>query len=208
MTGFDCASRSISYALIQARACLGRVALVSALPAGVASAETTVRWEASSGLLPDQENPAWILTDTASPEDPVLGPTALTLATDPDNELMTYRQIEPAISIPDNLVIEARLRVLSSSHSSASKRAADIIFTQSPEFGNGLFIGVDEIFLLVANAMKDVSAFVDTDDAFHTYRLEVDGVGNISVFYDNVLTLSGSSWSGPANGQTPRVAWE
>ncbi len=67
---------------------------------------------------------------------------------------------------------------------------------------------MDEIFLLVANNVKDVSAFVDTDDAFHTYRIEVDGAGNISVFYDNALTLSGSSFvSTPANGPTPRVAW-
>ena len=69
-----------------------------------------------------------------------------------------------------------------SSGAAPSSIRAHIFFTQSSELGNGLFIGVDEIFLLVANNVKDVSAFVDTDDAFHTYRIEVDGAGNISVF--------------------------
>jgi hypothetical protein len=51
-----------------------------------------------------------------------------------------------------------------------------------------------------------VSVFVDTDDAFHTYRLEIDAAGDISVFYDGVLTLSGSSFtSASANGSAPRV---
>ena len=108
--------------------CLAALGALALVPPTHAS---TFLWEASSGLLPDQENPPWIPLDTASPEDPVLGVSELTLATDPDSEQMSYRQITPVLAVPDTWVIEARLRVLSSSNTGVAKRAADIFFTKT-----------------------------------------------------------------------------
>ena len=193
------------------RAALHSIVLVAALAglhASRAAADTPVLWEATSGLFPDQIDLPYDLFDTAAPEDPVLSPTHLTLSTSIDSEIMGYEQLEPQVSIPDPLVIEARLRVLSGSGAIPATAPVDVIFTLTPEFGNGLRIHVDEIFLLLDNNVKGPSAVVDTNDAFHTYRMEVDGAGNISVYYDNVLTLTGSAFtSAPANGPTPRVAW-
>jgi hypothetical protein len=40
-----------------------------------------------------------------------------------------------------------------------------------------------------------MTAFVDTNQAFHTYRIEVGSPGDIVVFYDGAPTLSGSTYS-------------
>ena len=170
------------------------------------------RWEASSGLLPDEICQPFGLEDTATPEEPVLGATFLTISTDVDAEHMGYFHSGADVSFTDPLVIEARLRVLSGSGVVTFRAPVEILFTLSPEFGNALYLDVDEIFVLSDNNTKGDSAVVDTDGAFHTYRIEVvvGGLndGDFEVYYDGVLTLTGTSFlSLPANGLEPRVSW-
>ena len=170
------------------------------------------RWEASSGLLPDEICQPFGLEDTATPEEPVLGATFLTISTDVDAEHMGYFHSGADVSFTDPLVIEARLRVLSGSGVVTFRAPVEILFTLSPEFGNALYLDVDEIYVLSDNTTKGDSAVVDTDGAFHTYRIEVvvGGLndGDFEVYYDGVLTLTGTSFlSLPANGLEPRVSW-
>ncbi|MGH7966149.1 MAG: hypothetical protein ACRERD_30735 [Candidatus Binatia bacterium] len=42
---------------------------------------------------------------------------------------------------------------------------------------------------------------VDTNDAPHTYRVEVNSLGGIRVFYDDVLPLNGSMFTNAAPAQ-------
>ena len=66
-------------------------------------------------------------------------------------------------------------------------------------------IGVDRIFLTPEfGSVVDDEAFVDTDDAFHTYRIEVAANGSIEVFYDDVSTLTGSSF---VSASLPGISW-
>ncbi len=167
-----------------------------------------MRWQASDGLLPDQSVPAWNLFDDAVPEDPTLGATTLTLSTDVDSENVYYLMSGSELDVGDPIIVESRFRVLASTASSSSKAAVTIGITVSPLFGNGLHVGVDEIFVLLANNLKGPSAVVDTDGQFHTYRIEANLAGQFDVYYDDVLTLSGASFSDiNANGSSPRVLW-
>jgi hypothetical protein len=174
----------------------------------VSYADSTVSWDGSGGLLPDQSTPVWILFDDATPEDPVLSAGVLSLSTDVESENVYYTQSGAEISINDPVVVEFRARVTASSASVPSKAAVSVALTVSSDFGNSLQIGVDEIFVLIGNNMKGPSAVVDTNGAFHTYRIEADLAGNFDVYYDDVLTLSGDSFTSAAtNGPTPRVLW-
>jgi hypothetical protein len=82
-------------------------------------------------------------------------------------------------------------------------------FTMASNIGNTLFIGKDEIFLGNGHASRGAPTAVDTDEAFHTYRVEVDGAtstSDVRVYQDNILRLSGALYTdGPDNGSEPRV---
>jgi hypothetical protein len=166
-----------------------------------------VLWEASSGVTPDGLQLPFTLTDTADPEDPVLSGGTLTLSTSDNAEIMDYVQSGAEVTMPDHLVIEARLRYVSGSTSTNARQPSLIYFTTSPLIGNALMIGQDEIYLLVSNSVKDTSAFVDTDGAYHDYRIEVTA-GVISVYHDDIQVLTGSSYSDAStNGTSPRVGF-
>ena len=165
-------------------------------------------YEASSGVFPDEVCPPWTLVNTASPEDPSLSGGKLIISTSTNVENMFYIQSAPDIAAPDPLIIEARVRFVSGSASTPVRAPILIGFTTSPSEGNALFIGAGEIFLLVDDLVKGASANVDTNDDFHTYRIEVSGTGSVEVFYDGVSTLIGSTFtSATANGNVERVFW-
>lgn len=151
-------------------------------------------WNASSGMFPDQVCPAWSVSDNAVPEDPVFSNGKLLISTSENSENIYYGQLEPIIVFPDVTVIEARMRVISVSSSSNARTESLIQFAMAPNQGNVLFIGKDEIFLLSGDLVRGASASVDTDDAFHTYRIEINTNGVVNVFYDGSLALTGSTF--------------
>ena len=94
------------------------ILLLVGLVAQNTNAGATVRWQASAGLLPDEVFPSWTLFDSATAEDPVLGPMFLTLETSVNSEFMWYQISEPDIGAGFPLVINARIRMVSGSSSS------------------------------------------------------------------------------------------
>jgi hypothetical protein len=195
---------------------------LSLITAGIASAAavaapiaTTYSWVATSGSTPDQVDARMGLTDTATPENPVLGPTALTLSTSANAENMFYRQFGADLTMPAQLVIEAGLRMGAGQSTQpgpvAPRAHGAIVFSTGPNVGNALFIGNDRVFLLVGNDNLGPAALVDTDDALHDYRIEVDGVANgadIRVFQDGNLILSGDIFSGGIfTGAVPSIVF-
>jgi hypothetical protein len=186
---------------------LTALCLLAALPAGlVASPDYDVVYDASTGLLPNESHPVWTLYDTAFPENPVVSAGRLTLATSQDSENMYYIQTD--VVVPDPLVIEARVKRSSGTTYSDARAPIVVAFTISPSVGNALWIGNDEMFLLAGNMVRGETAVVDTDNGFHTYRIEVDSTGAIQVFYDDVLKLDGTVFTHTgANGLVTRVLW-
>lgn len=158
----------------------------------------TYSWNAASGLFPNQVTPAMTLDNSASPENPALASGVLTIATDSFPEAMTYDSRGADLSVPSHLTISAEMRFVSGSTAFTSRSGASIQFVTAPGAGNILFFEADSIFLLADQNTRGPSAAIDTDDAFHSYRVEVFGTSggsSVQVFQDEVLRLSGSLFS-------------
>jgi hypothetical protein len=172
----------------------------------------TNRWDAASGLRPDQMLYRWPLYRSGSPPLPVLAGGVLTFFSTnafSDNEF--YIQSGDMLAMPSRLVIEAQVRYVSGSTSRADRAPASIGFSTAYAVGDSLWIGPDEIWLMSSLTTKGETAVVDTDSAFHTYRIEVEGLpagSAIKVYYDGDLTLTGSLIADVnVAGDTPRVSW-
>jgi hypothetical protein len=188
-------------------ACTALVAL-----AGAASG-ATYSWNAASGLFPDQVDPTMVLTDTATPEGPVLSGGVLVLSTSDNPELMNYQQTGPAIAMPSNLQIDANLRWISGNSfagPTSPRTPVNILFTTSTGVGNTLFIGQDRLFLLAAPDILGPNVVVDTE-AFHEYRITVDGTAAgsaVQVLQDGIAVLSGTIFNGGVSlFGSPRVGF-
>ena len=160
-------------------------------------------WTAASGMYPTNVNPPWFLS--GYPGTPVLDPGALRLRG--TNSYLGYFQGDSGrsdldLDIPTNLVLEARVRLVSGT--------AKIYFVTQLGVENWLSIGADEISVNAgARTVRGAAASVDTDDAFHTYRVEVHGVttgSTFQVFYDGILTLTGALYF-QDEGQFPEIFW-
>ncbi len=180
-------------------------------PPRVSAQVSLDEWSASTGLPPDQKCPPYTLTDTAQPEDPTLfaspSPAKLTLSTDSNEENLFYIQTGPYINFSASTFIEARLRFVSGSSSLANFTAAGIFFTTAPDVGNILWIGQDEIFLWSAIGIRGQTASVDTDGAFHTYRIEIETNGSVTVLQDGDPVLTGSTFNAPNFVDAPAIDW-
>jgi hypothetical protein len=178
----------------------------------LASAQVfNANWDVACGQLPDQVCPAWTLFDNASPENPTISGGALTISTSVNSEHIFYSQTVPSIALPDPFVIEARLRFVSGSFSLPERRPVMVVVATGANTGTSFMIGLDQIFLTVPSGIFDAPgpiATVDTNDAFHTYRIEVTGTGAVQVFYDSVLTLTGSTYFNASNfGPDDLILW-
>ena len=63
-----------------------------------------------------------------------------------------------------------------------------IFFTTAANVGGILYIGQDDVFLANGFLVRGPGASVDTDNAFHTYRIDVSAIGAgsaVKVYYDN-----------------------
>jgi hypothetical protein len=169
-----------------------------------------VTWEASSGLYPHQISPPYTLFDTAA-ADPNLSAGVLTLTSSTSAmDVLGYDHSGAVLDVPLNLTIEARVRFVSGDSATPNRAPIGIQFVPAPGATNFLFIEGDAIFLNNAGDVRGPSVVVDTDDSFHTYRIEVTGTGvgsPFSVFYDNgaLPVLTGALISSAAT--TPFIEW-
>jgi hypothetical protein len=135
---------------------------------------------------------------------------ALRLETSPDNARASYFQEYDFLSIPEDLVIEADVRFVSGRSATSARSSAGIYFYPQKQVANWLWIGQDEIFVNAGSRFqRGAHANVDTDDAFHNYRIQLHGTaeGNeFDVYYDGALMLSGSLFLDDED-QEPEIAW-
>jgi len=171
---------------------LGAVLCVSMYLAGNVTADM-VMWNASSGQRPDEISAPYSLLDT-SPNSPVLSAGLLTLQTDADAELMTYLMVGSELEMPGMPEIEFNMRMVSQETSfPAIRTGATVSITTQNNVGSALYIGTDEVFFLTNGGLRGPSAAIDTDSAFHDYRIEVDGLAagsQIRLYQDNLLAIS------------------
>lgn len=176
---------------------------------GGAEAASWLTWEANSGLLPEQISIPWTATDTsATPV--VLSGEYLTLSTTSPAEYQFYDQAGDSLDMASGFSIEANLRYLSGTSNHPDRTGAVIGFTVAPNIGNALFISADQVFFNTDNLQAGPSAFVDTDEAFHTYRINVSAAGELALYYDggaNPILTGQTFYSEAFNGVENRILW-
>lgn len=185
------------------------LATIAALLAATSTFAAETTWEAASGALP---NVPFQLINTSNVEAPFLDNGAMTLANNVNNENMIYLMSGNDFLFPDQLEINFTMKFGFGTSQYSYRTPAAVVFTTAPGVGNSLWVGADRLFLMLAGtAVGQSTAAVDTNDAFHTYRIVVFGkaAGSaISVFQDGVLALTGNSVIDTNNnGNTQRVAF-
>jgi hypothetical protein len=173
-------------------------------------------YDAGRGHTPDVVCPPYELFVTGTSGSDSLEGKALVINTTVYNDYWFFRHIDQDLEIPENLVIEANMRVVSGNRNAAYRDIAVIGFTTEPNVGGALWIGPDRMFLTADNIVvgdyidSTIDPTFDTNDTAHKYKIEVDQTGAISVFYDGAKDpiLTGSVfYSAPANGPVTRVAF-
>src|SRR5712691_7089522 len=133
------------------------------------------RYAAAEGFLPNE--PHWTLlggTGTSAVADNVL-----TISTTSDSQNQAYLQTSAALASPppDPVIVEARVKLVSGSASQPDRAPISIAITTAPNVGVGFFIDAGRIFLtagqLAGGSVIGSTAFVPTEDDFHTYRMAI-----------------------------------
>jgi hypothetical protein len=182
---------------------LGAMALYVLIPTtGLAQIAYNSFWNASAGNTPDLANPPWTLATNAGSGYSLAAGGPLTLTAPGDFQNILYYQLATNLAIPSVLEIQVTVKVLSSQTSYNYRAGTAIIFQNSNAVGNVLYLGDGTIFLLSpsdpSGHTMGPSAAVDTEGAFHTYRIEVNGTeaagGAVAVFYDGSPVLTGATF--------------
>ncbi|VGO12917.1 hypothetical protein PDESU_01471 [Pontiella desulfatans] len=168
---------------------------------------SVMSWNASSGLTPDQVG--YQLLDNASPENPTISSSVMTLSTSSANENMYFSYSEPTETLDFPGVFEASftMRLISGSNGYDGRAPAGVFITVSNNVGSSLWIGQDELFMGRNFASKGPSVSVDTDGAFHDYLFRISG-SSVSIYQDGSLVLSDSTLTAASEfGVNKRVAF-
>jgi hypothetical protein len=166
-------------------------------------------WQASSNLFPDEISPPYAFTDAAVADRAFVGGNLRISTSAPASELMFYGHSGSLLDTSGAFYVEARVRLVSGSSLSAVRAPITIAISTSPGVGNSLSIDHDAMFFAQSSGTAGLSYLADTNDAFHTYRIEYDGIQTLTLFYDNVPTLLTASTFNDAtfNGLQPRIHW-
>ena len=186
------------------------VAACAAIASAPAHALITL-WEGSSNLLPHEVDPRWSLVDSGGGS-PTFAGGVLTIQTSGGHSALQYYTMtttELDFSSGTPYWLEADMKYVSGSHTAGWWRAPGHM---SFRFDNGraaiLEIRQDLIYIRNGDNSVGASAAVDTDGAFHTYRLEALGTTSgaiVNVYQDGNLVLSDNSLYNA--GGTASVSW-
>ncbi len=167
-------------------------------------------WAASASGQPDTTCPNWDLTNTALPDAPdLVGDTlVISTVTNANNaDLMYYEQSGSTIEWPTTLIIEAHLKYISGSTGNPNYQSCGLGITIAPDVANTLWIGKDTVFLWSSFGVKGTESLVDTDDDYRHYRIHVNSVGNISVYWEDSLILTGNTFYNEQFLDTRNLMW-
>ena len=170
-------------------------------------------WSASSGLWPSQASTNWTYYGDSRTVAPAIYGHFMLMDTT-QNRRVSYFESAGCIDIPNNLTIEFNTRIWSRNACLDTVSPASVFFGLGNGLGSVLYMGRDDVWLSGGNNTRGAgSTSVDTDDSFHTYRIEVSGLtlgSAINVFYDGGLNplFTGSVVYDPTlNGNEERIGF-
>lgn len=167
--------------------------LSSAVAVGtLISAQASVSfWSADSGLRPDQLTPYWTLHDDSPATPPIVTNGVMTSATMAKVKKEYFHTGPAGLDMPSDLTIEFKARFVSRVVSANNYSPMSVYFSFGDGLGGMLNLGLDDVWLAGGHNIRGVGASVDTDNAFHTYRIQLGGTSlgsSINVYYDNAVT--------------------
>ena len=175
---------------------------------GPAWAQFDYTWEAISGLTPDQAEPAYSLVLSGDAPSPALEPDLLRIATESQSENAYYIQFSPIVDTSLPFTLEFELRLVSGFSATNIRGPVMVFITIANATGTLLVIDLDKVFFLDGAFTPGAQALVDTDDISHHYRLEHDGSGGFTLFYDSMEILSTAAFVDSAShGTQMRIGW-
>ncbi len=162
-------------------------------------------WQASSGTSPNQVCPAWIPSFDPSFVVALEGDTLLMSS---DNPVVygQYYQYEPVLAPPDTFRFEVCLRYLSGTIVDSRVTGCGIMLRLGPGLSVVMFIKNDAVFFWNSFYNPGTPITLDTDDAYHTYTINITSSGNVDLLYDGAFVLNGSAFLHAPWGSSKSVA--
>ncbi len=198
------------------KSCSGCIRLlsVSAVIGSLFQAHAEIEsWSAISGLRPDQASTNWTYHGESQSVRPAFYQDFMLISTTM-NRRVSYFESAGCLDIPNNLTIEFRSRVWERNACFNTVSPTAVFFGLGGGLGGALYLGHDDVWLSGGNNTRGAGTkSVDTDNTFHTYRIELSGVtlgSAINVYYDNSVNplFTGSVFYDLAmNGKEARIGF-
>lgn len=170
-------------------------------------------WSASAGLRPDQASTNWTYHGESLSVRPTFYQDVM-LINSTLNQRVSYFESAGCLDIPNNLTIEFKSRFWERNACADTVSPAAVYFGLGGGLGSVLYLGHDDVWLSGGNNTRGVGVTsVDTDNTFHTYRIELSGLtlgSAINVYYDNSINplFTGSVFYDLAlNGNEERIGF-
>jgi len=176
---------------------LSMVALLLCFETVGAQVNYNYTWEASTGVTPGGVCPGYNMTTLLSGKAPIpilIGDT-LELSTTSVLDGVYFMQFAPYFVMTDTLIVEFTMRFNSGTSSDTNSSSVNVEIGVKGSLGYFL-IDSNEVFFWSDFNVKGPSAAVTTNDAFHTYRLEIINKDTITAYVDNALVLKGNMFTG------------
>jgi hypothetical protein len=168
------------------------------------------RWDAASGLYPDQGCPFWTLIDNSAAQASLSGGLLTLTTTTTGSNNLGYEDLAPDVLVPTPWIIEFRARFISSGTSNTARSGMMVQAGTGSNRVASVMFEADRIRMLSGDFTIGASVVVDTDNSLHTYRLEIaaPAVGSaVRLYQDNVLVLTGAIWSSPNVIANANILW-
>jgi len=161
----------------------------------LAMAQFNSDWEGSSGVTPDSTCPKWTLYSFFGASTPTLLGDTLQITTTSNLQANWYAMGTPDIASTPTFILEFRVKYVSGTTANPNRAPIGITVQPGGQYGTAVWIGVDEVFTWAGFEIRDATAFVQTDDAFHTYRIEHDLASHeLRIYYDGSLIIVSSTY--------------
>ena len=170
--------------------CLRLLSVVAVAGSLVQAHAEIEHWSASSGLRPDQASTNWSYHGESLSIRPTFYQDVMLISTTL-NRRVSYFESAGCLDMPNNLTIEFKARFWERNACVDTVSPAAVFFGLGGGLGGVLYLGHDDVWLSGGNNTRGAGTkSVDTDNLFHTYRIELAGVtvgSAINVYYDNSI---------------------
>ena len=170
-------------------------------------------WSASLGLWPSQASTNWTYHGDSRSVTPAIYEHFMLIDT-VQNRRLSYFESTGCLDIPNTLTIEFKTRTWWRNACVDTLSPTAVYFGLGGGLGSVLYLGRDDVWLAGGNNTRGAGASsVDTDDIFHTYRIEVSGItlgSAINVYYDhsaNPLFTGSVIYDLALNGNEERIGF-